>query len=335
MFRIIILAFMLFGAVIAKATIYTVNNSSTSPGQYTNVAAAVSAASNGDTIYISGSSVNYGSFTINKRLTVIGTGHNPQKQAPLYSLVDNITISSNGVRIMGLNAYHFDDGGSNIDSIYISRNFIRYRIIVDNSNPDHWYIEGNVFEYSGENITFCSTCNITFMYISNNVFNGQLKELNYNGNNGNIYVSNNIFLRNGDMFTGSNYYLYIYNNIFYRATPSSSSTSCTWAGNCSYQCANNTFPSGTNFTNINPRLIDFPNGGAYFSYSHNYRLQDTSQLVNAGTDGRDVGISGGSGYFEINGIPNIPQIRSFSITSNTTIPSGGSLNISFKSTIKR
>lgn len=334
-FKFFLFATIIFAANTSHATIRTVNNSQTSPGQFTSVAAAIAAANNDDSIYISGSATNYGAFTINKRLTVIGTGHNPQKQAPLYSLVDQITISSPGVRVIGLNLYSIDDGATNTDSIYIERNYIRYRIYIDNSSIDHWYIQGNVFEYSADNIGFCGTCGISYMYIFNNVFNGRMSDLSYAGYNSNLYLLNNVFLRNGDAFTNSNYYLYLYNNIFYRANPAASTVGCTWGNNISYQCSNNAFPGGSNLTNTNPSFINFPNAGAYFDYTHNYGLQDTSAAKNAGNDGKDIGLTGGTGYFQIYGIPNIPQIREFNITSSKTIAPGGTLNINIKSTIKR
>ncbi|MBI3233639.1 MAG: hypothetical protein HYZ42_06290 [Bacteroidetes bacterium] len=333
--KITLFTFMLFISIQSKATIRTVNNSPTSPGQFNSVSAAISAANSGDSIYICGSSTNYGAFTVNKRLTIIGTGHNPQKQAPLVSLVDQVYITSSGVRIIGLNCYTVEANSGNVDSVYIERNYFRYRLTINQSNCDHWYIQGNVFGYSDDNIYFCSTCGSSYIYAYNNVFNGRLNELDYNGYNTNIYIMNNLFLRNGDAFSGSNYYLYIYNNTFYRANPSPSTTGCTWGGNTSYQCSNNAFPSGTNKTNVNPSFINFPNGGAYFDYSYNFNLQDTSQLKNAGTDGTDIGITGGIGYYEQNGIPNIPQIREFNITSSRTIAPGGTLNINIKSTIKR
>jgi hypothetical protein len=56
------------------AAVFTVNNANPSPGQYTTVAAAVAAASTGDTLMISGTDISYGNMTINKALTLIGPG---------------------------------------------------------------------------------------------------------------------------------------------------------------------------------------------------------------------------------------------------------------------
>ena len=50
----------------ANATIHTVSNNVNSPGQYTDLQAAITAAVNNDTIYIHRSDVDYGSITINK-----------------------------------------------------------------------------------------------------------------------------------------------------------------------------------------------------------------------------------------------------------------------------
>jgi len=47
----------------AHAAILTVNNNSTSPGQYTSLQAAITAAHAGDTLLVSGSNTDYGPRT--------------------------------------------------------------------------------------------------------------------------------------------------------------------------------------------------------------------------------------------------------------------------------
>ncbi|HMJ70334.1 MAG TPA: hypothetical protein VK508_15625 [Cyclobacteriaceae bacterium] len=84
------------------ATVHTLCNMPYSPGQHTTFSAAHAAAAAGDTIYVHGSHFNYGNISVNKPLVIIGTGHNPDKQSPLVSLFETITVSSSNVQLIGL-----------------------------------------------------------------------------------------------------------------------------------------------------------------------------------------------------------------------------------------
>ncbi|MBK8660143.1 MAG: hypothetical protein IPN22_15060 [Bacteroidetes bacterium] len=327
-----LLAIALFAAVNANATIRTLSNNTNSPGQFTNFAAAQTASTAGDTIYIHGSPYNYGSFTLTKQLTVIGIGHNPQKQAPLKSFVDYIYFAtgSNGSKVIGMEIYEVHTNAANINNIEFRSCKITYRMLLDDAGSSNWIVDGCVFTNTGDN--FYGASSQSGHRLRNNVFNGQLTGM-YSGN-GYHYIENNIFLRNGDAF----YYVnpaYVNNNIFYRANPSGTGNGITYSNNISYQCSNNNFPNGTNLTNQDPQFVSFTGGGAgtNFSYSHNYNLQATSPAKNYGTDSKDLGVYGGVGDYNQNGIPRIPYISEFNI-SNPTVSPGGTLNIDFKSKVR-
>ncbi|HSY77149.1 MAG TPA: hypothetical protein VK890_09855, partial [Bacteroidia bacterium] len=59
-----ILAFCGFNVGTLSAHVITVSNNAVNVGQYTTVAAALTAANPGDTIYIMGSPTDYGTITI-------------------------------------------------------------------------------------------------------------------------------------------------------------------------------------------------------------------------------------------------------------------------------
>jgi hypothetical protein len=324
----------------AKATVRTCNNNNPSPGQYATLQNAINAANAGDTIYISGSYFSYGSVNVDKKLTIIGTGHNPQKQGPLKSNVDGITFSNanaKNTKLMGLVLGAVYTTAANVDSIYIERNEIVYYIYIpNNGGHDYWFIQGNLFSYTGMNIYMMSSGANSWFIIRNNIFNGFMNDLSYNYSNSSVYLLNNIFLYNGNAFQNSSFGLYIYNNIFYRASPSVSTTGCAWQNNLSYQCANNSFPGGSgNQPNVDPLFVNFPNAGDYHSYSYDFNLQSSSPAINAGNDGKNIGHTGGDFYYEKYGIPSIPQIRAFNFTSSTNIAPGGTLQFNVKSTIKK
>lgn len=327
-----LLTIALFAAFNANATIRTLSNNTNSPGQFTTFTAAHTAAVAGDTIYVHGSPYNYGSFTLSKQLTIIGIGHNPQKQAPQKSFVDYIYFGSgsNGSRVIGMEVYEIHTTASAINNIEIRNCKITYRILADDASSSNWIVDGCVFTNTNDN--FYGGSSQSGHRLRNNVFNGQLYNM-YSGN-GYHYIENNIFLRNGDAF----YYVnpaYVNNNIFYRASPTGTGSSLTFSNNISYQCSNNNFANGTNLVNQDPQFVSFTGGGpgAYFNYAHDYNLQATSPAKNYGTDSKDLGVYGGVGDYNQNGIPRIPYISQFNI-SNPTVAPGGTLNIDFKSKVR-
>ena len=321
-------------AASSYAAVHTVSNMTPSPGQYNTVNAAIAAASTGDTIYIHGSSFNYNSATLNKQLTLIGTGHQVPNQNPLTSDVDYIYFGSgsSGSRIIGLNIYYMENNASNLTNISISRCRIRYQIKW-HYNTQGWTLDGNLFDYSAAclNAQHVDHDNMT---IRNNIFNGQITAFNASGNNTNLVIVNNIFLNPSNAFADVRY-AYIYNNIFYRANPGNNTTSCDWQGNLSYQCGNNAFPGGVNQANVDPMFVNFPAAGSYFSYVHDFHFQPGSPAINAGNDGLDLGVYGGLGDYEQGGVPAIPQVRSFTISGSNVVAPGGTININVSTTIKQ
>jgi len=328
-------ALLLAGAT-TQAAVRTLNNATPSPGQFTTFAAAQTASANGDTILVQGSATNYGSFSLSKKLTLIGTGHNPQKQAPLKSFLDYVYLytGSNGSSIIGLEVYQISDENDNLDSVTVTNCKITYRILMDNSQSgDGWLIDGNVFTNTTDN--FRGGCSSGSFTAQNNVFNGYITSFDCSPGSKYRYFYNNLFIGNNASALQSVSNFYMYNNIFYRSSPCPGGygVSATFERNLSYQCGSNAFCNGTNLTNTDPLFVNFPSAGATFSYSYDFNLQSGSPAKNYGNDGKDLGVYGGTGDYNQNGIPRNPYISEFSI-SNPTISSGGTLNVNFKSKIR-
>ncbi|MFN0033220.1 MAG: hypothetical protein ACKVOR_13750 [Flavobacteriales bacterium] len=320
-------------ASVMNAAVFTVSNNTANPGQYNNFAAAHTAAANGDSIYVHGSNINYGTFNITKRITVIGTGHNPQKQAPLKSFVDYINMGAGSSRsnIIGLEVYQLITANDGIDSLLIQNCKFTNRIYILHSYSDVWTIDGNVFASTGENLK--GGCNMGGHQVRNNIFNGQIVDFG-NCAQGYSYCDHNVFLRNTDMMYNV-FNWYFTNNIFYRGNPHGyAEANNTWNYNISYQCANNNFPNGVgNQVNVNPGFVNFPVAGDYFSYAYDFHITDGQPADNAGNDATDLGVYGGTGDYNQNGIPRIPYMYEFNIT-NPVVSSGGNLNVNFKSRIR-
>lgn len=354
-------------ACAAHATVRTVNNNNPSPGQYASLAAAHSAAQAGDTLYIHPSPTNYGSLTISKQLTLIGAGHNPQSTAPQTAKMDVIVFNgaaASRTRIISLDLeYVFWDGNSySVNAVTITRCNLRTGIYIY-ANVDTMYVEGNVFAGTGENIAmnFAQSYDIRNFFITNNIFNGFFNRFYPSvGAGSTVYLRNNFFTRVGYLFRDNNGNatdngrLIFQNNIFYRTTPTGGPgeiANSEFSRNISYLGSpaaasvdtfsktngNFTAPIYPNLEGVNPLFTAYPAAGAAFSYVHDYNLQPASPARNAGTDGRDIGLTGGNGYFQKFGTPPIPVIHDLQITSPAaaTILPGGTLQVNLKSNIGR
>ncbi len=352
--KILYVALSLFCFQPVFAGVLTVSNASVSPGQYSSITAAISAASTGDTILIQGTGINYGNFTVNKKLVIMGPGHNPaDKQNSNPGMVDNIlfTTGSSQTAVYGLNVNYFYIDAANIQGIVISNCMIRYRVEMARPGANNWTIDGCVFTSSDINLTtYINTYghgSVSNLRVRNCVLNGRITEFHTNSSYN--YISNCLFLQNSNnnTFTSANYF-YVTNSIFFRAIPRQSSgwvnfNNClsfaTTGGNTAFS-ANSDGNSRTVWEGVDPQLENFPVGGAFFDYAHDYRLKATSPVKNSGNDATDLGVYGGTQFSNIllgynqNGIPINPYIKSFNITGGNSVNAGDNLQISVEAKVR-
>lgn len=322
--------------LLSHATVRTVSNNPNSPGQYTNLQTAINASSSGDTIYVHGSTTNYGSLSIKKKLSLFGTGHKPNKANNLVSQLGDIQLDTangvsgaSGTSIIGfsLNSVNGYFGTGGTKNILISRNYFisgGTKIYVTGNN---WRIENNIISQSSININSKNT-----IFILNNIFDNASI---LSSNQPNVLISNNIFFGNApatSLNAVSNALLT--NNIFYGSSANGTSVDNNiFSNNISYQTANDTLPYGTstgsgNFVNQNPLFTNVTANN--FNYSFDFSLMAISPGKNAGTDGKDIGIYGGSKPFvDMTGSPAIPQMKSVTLL-NPMIPLGDSLHVIIK-----
>ena len=316
------------------ATVHTVSNRTPVPGQFNSIDAAITAATAGDTIYVHGSQANYYTATLNKRLTIIGTGHKVPNSDSLTSDLDYLYMQdgADGSKIIGMKMYYVHIQQSNIDSVTFERNSISYQFRFDGNLCDYWTIDGNLLSYTGACIQ-ANNQDMDFFTIKNNVLNGYLENFNYSGNNVNLVIANNLFLHPTTAFSSWFRYAYIYNNIFYSADPQSGSQAGVAFSNNLKYTGTGTFPNGTNQTGVDPMFVNYDGGN--FAYGDDYHLQPGSPAIAAGNDGLDLGVYVGNGHFNQTGTPAIPQVRSFTINGPTSVAPGSSININVISTIKQ
>jgi hypothetical protein len=334
--------------LISTATIRTVSNNASSPGQYSSLSIAITASAVGDTLYVQGSPTTYGSVTINKKLTLIGSGYAPDStDYNLPSKLDQIVFDSTsyvlqGTKIMGFymnsssSAIYYSTTPSNdrgkIHNVTFERCYFNlyYASYISGNN---WVFLNCIFDYSNsldigfyDNLIF-SNC----MFVGSYLFNSDKSSVN---------VYNCIFLNQSSYSFTTISNMGIYNCIFYNSNPGTC-TNCLFMNNMSYDDVLRTFTgTGTgNIENTDPLFVTtataLPSIGTSIPYAdlkkYNWKLQPGSLGHNAGTDGKDIGFYGGS-YPNINltGMnPKIPIIKSF-IVKNPVAQKGGTLQISIK-----
>ena len=316
-----------------SGAILTVSNHPSQPAQYDDINAAIAAAASGDTIYIHGSPLPYsGNVIVNKQLTLIGPGKNPQKDIPTLATINGyfrFDTGSNGSQAIGLVASNFQDigGTSNIAVIgCVAYLGISLGGTIGTSN---WIVRDCIIrrDQGTVNPYALSMENSVNALIENNVIGGRV----YKGSN--TIFKNNLFIQNasgfGDVFTGFCGNNLLNNNIFYGVGPGGCTT-CTFNNNITFGAGNNTLPSGSagsgNLINQDPILVDAP----LTVVNNEWRTFDVhlgagSPGINAGTDGKDIGIYGGTSA-TLSGNANIPQIKSMDL-DNTIVPAGGVIQI--------
>jgi hypothetical protein len=315
-------------AVTLNAKVLTVSNHTLSAGKYTKIQEAVDAAAVGDTIYVHGSTTSYGDVKINKRLVLIGAGHNLKETQHnlnvglnyIYLESTNSSILSSGTIIKGFSIYSLSGTASNI---LIERNRISYITV----GGDGWLIRNNFIDVIGVSyakniiisnniLSSVSGSDKPSVIITNNVMiGGAFSSVSY------ATITNNIFIeRRSDGFTGSqntynkNISIYWDQINFYTLPPALNSG----VGNL------NTVDSQF-MTDITGKSF-----GPSEARNFDWRLNATSLGVKYGTDGTDCGIYGGSYPMpNMTGATTLPQVISVDI-QNSVIPVGGTLNVELK-----
>lgn len=296
-----------------------VNNNGFDP-DYTTLSSAVAAASNGDTIYVEGSAIEYEGCVIAKQLTLIGPGYflgeNPKTHAVglpaefksditfangsagstimgCYINSHNLVINTNNISVIRNNIYTITTENT-VSNINILQNYVAYYIIVSGS----------------------STIGITNSVISNNYFG---HSISIGNSSGGLIITNNICT-----YGISSYGSTIQNNII---TSSSYDIAANTGNSISY---NIMAKSGTNTNNnqygVNMTTVFVGHSGT--STDGQWKLAVSSPAIGAGSSGVDCGIFGGLSPYVLSGVPNLPHIYEADVPA--AVSSGSSLSIKIK-----
>jgi len=177
----------------AQAKVITVSNREGDIAQHRTIESALSEAVDGDIIYVSPSPISYGNFEINKRVTLIGSGHNLNRLEYGNFISElgwiSLTAGASGSMISGFRIQAIGTAEQAVSEVISNVTIKRNRIldsITLNGFSKEWVIEENV------------------IYILNSLSAGITLE--------NHVVRNNIF--NEGFASGLSYSMFL-NNIFY------------------------------------------------------------------------------------------------------------------------
>lgn len=338
-------------ALTVNATVWTVSNNADRPAQFTTIQSAVDAASPGDTLLITGGT--YGGATLVKNLVFYGEAIEGSEfpittmSSTLNILRFNSSLSASGSRFYGMRF----NATVNIDANFSGAG--AGQELLDDLIFERCHFLSSIVQYSRDglsNVTYrnclfsgvtyyasaSGAVNISNILHTNNVYDN----CNISGGfgffdlNGNMVIRNSMFLNRTSSSFSNAQELVLENNIFYKAEPTGLSTS-TFNNNLTYLCNANDIPYGDNIgsgniVNQDPQLTNYPALGAAHSWDWDYTPQAGSPCLGNGTNGSDIGISGGNA--PVANLPRYAKIPGVTLLDIpvSSVPVGGTLQINIE-----
>jgi len=344
-FIFVLLSALLVIANFANAAKYRVNNSGIGDADFATITEAIDAAADYDTLYIEGTPVHYGGFTLAKPLVMIGPGYflgdNPETQANPNSAIIKRSVFNPGCEgsvIIGL--YFYDEVMGDASAITINGSniiFKRNRMQTDQYSDYHGYTNYTItISASVSGISFIQ--NYISRTNSGNGYNIRILE----NCSGIIFTNNYLFSQSGDainMTTTSS--AQIINNVIEASMTVRNSTlfnNIMIAGSCTHSdCSisnnigNSTqFALPTNLQDVDMNLVfDLTNP----SRDGKYQLIDdpSNPAIGYGATGEDCGMFGGIDPYRLSGLPPVPSIYFFYGSSTGSNTDGLPISIKIKS----
>lgn len=319
--RTILLFLAIAFCSLAQAKIWRVNNNTGVAADFTDLPAAVAAASAGDTIHLEASASSYSNIILTKRLVIIGPGYfftdatpNPKTEFNTnVSSVSGITFNAGSEKsvVQGLS---ISSPYINADNIVLQRNDIgSYVYLAQSANCSTDTIRQNfIYGLVSSNATYTASN----LMVYNNIFSGPPVQFS-NVNQTTAYFINNLFVGGytiqsanctyqNNIMAGNSFGSYQSSNIFFNNISNS-----------------NSLPSG----NGNQNSVNFSNvfvgwsSGTGYSSDGRYVLKGGSPAIGAGSiNGTTVddGPFGGPAPYVLSGMPPVPSIYALTVPSSVT-----------------
>ena len=290
----------------AQATILRVSNESNSGAPYTTIPAAISAATEGDTIMVDGSKTKYSSgatIEVNKKLVLMGPGYWRSENGIIQegandATIGNIRFSADGSTIVGLVL----NGTVNVQAAHIT--ITRCRVTGDISHG---------LPSNGVSNTVIHQC----------FLEGAVSGSNNNSYNPGIQITNNIFKGGNSNFITYFTDSYIaYNTFTGSMVTNGHLTGCTVEKNVmeahTGEIGNNTF---TDNTETGVTVEDTSTDLAIKNFFEQYASEHATEIANKGA-------FAGDDPYVISGLPSGPVVED--ITVPASVAMGSKLNVTIK-----
>lgn len=326
---------------------------------YSDLQAAIDAATPGDIIHVIPSPTDYGSVTVSTDdLSIFGIGFNPDKDGPAKSSLngsfDVLSIHASDIRISGLVLRTVEIGASAlaINNISIENSSIAYLATETNTNfsGSNILVRNCLFRSSSASgVTVFLSNRISNSVITNCVITGYNNTGTGNGTitayNGGI-IKNTLFLGDGESNKKAFETLEnctVSNCIFYGRSPQArlSVTNTVFNNNVSVGSIDDTLPpsitngvtGNNNFESlVDPSLVfEDPAVVIGDSWDLNWdpipSATNAPELFDSGTDGTNIGPTGSTIPWDPTGVP-LPLIQS--VISSEVIKQGDNMDVTIK-----
>jgi hypothetical protein len=311
----------------AFAKIWRVNNGGAS-ADFTDIPAAITGATAGDTVQVEGSTIGYTYFTCTKKLIFIGPGYllpnNPKTQfnpnsAKVYGI---FAPGSDGSQMMGFQLV--STISLQASNVKISRNFSNGSSIQIGQNLSNTYSNDTIEQNYYIAITVNGTANtITNLQINNNIlYYVTLPTTNCTG----------VFYNNIEYSTLTISNFLCENNIISGDTTSIATTNV-FKNNIFYNGSLNTSPNGngnfyvTPFTSI---FVDWTDLFSGATATDGDAMLKSGAWNTGGVGGVAMGVFSGANTYVLSGMPPVPSIYQLTVP-NTISTSPMPVTISIKS----
>lgn len=349
--KLFFLGLSLFAICTLRAGVITVSNDPARPAQHTDPNTALAAATPGDTLYIYGSPNTYPDFTINKSITVIGAGFNTRKEV-FYKTnftwvyigagsVSNVTIDGIICQILR----PLGSGGISYSNVTIRNTLVYQSFGLGNVSCglqlNNWLIENCFIQtYVTDGNTGCNPiAPVTNGFLVKNSIIVNPNGFNYNQTFINCQFgtesgSNSFSSINSCTFTNCIFYkMYFAQNstntnnqftnclTYLTSFPDPNFNLQNWTGGA-------TGTASGCIINQNPLWVTIPDAAFFYATPlatpnvWNPVLQAGSPADNAGTDGSDIGLTGGTVPYNYFAEPKIPVVRRYQLVNAVVPPSG-------------
>ena len=325
-------------------------NAPTGDHVYTDLQDCIDAATDGDIIQIIPAVAHYGDVKIDKELHLVGSGWVSDNQSGANTKVNTIIFesnTSNGSTLNGLTfastySYPITFGELNapldtLKDVEIYNCKVAGIKQLDNCPIKNITIRNNIFAILISNNGATETLNFQVsdgatenLLITNNVILRSRYTWGYGFPAMRVanqtIITNNLFISSAGLKNFSHLRnCFVTNNVFYGASASSSSSSYgnVFSNNLSYSCATScalppistAIPANSgsgNLINSDPLYTTITATYTSYNINNDYSISEFSPLIDAGTDGTDIGIMGGQfpfvNYKNLRGVPYIHQM---------------------------